>query len=409
LSEERTSSHDFQSMTVTSSTAQASSSSEKLKASQDDYVRQIQQNTVYALFRPFLVIMRISGIFFVQPKALHLHLEKMLKLSPRTLRESAEKDHWKWEWFERCSKVYCITAFLLVWTLGAKFIYSFKFGVEKLAFSQANLGHIVNHSAYAISVVHVVSTHFLFLQACWNEKKMFSLFKNWDRLHFTCPFPAGSCLSFADNFRWRRNILFTLLTCNIILQVSSWIFPLIIPYSGYSDLKYSLLEGFGMDNIPVTILDVVGGMYSALVFIVPSYFFHMIGLALSINFRHLSHDLSLSIQNDGRMASSGKSIEWFRLRHSCLCNLVELADGIFSPWILLNIGCCTVQVLAGIFIIYALSDSFQLLTTLSASFWILIYFLQVILTLYTGAIVHVAVCTLPYPTRTCYTLHRTTL
>jgi 7tm Chemosensory receptor len=178
---------------------------------------------------------------------------------------------------------------------------------------------------------------------------------------------------------------------NIILNILSICGPCVIPVSQYSELKANFLAGFDSNNIAVMVLQLIGGIFASLIFILPNYFFLLIGIVLTIDFRHLSHDLELSIDEEGSWVSN-KSLEWFRIRHSSLCTLLELADGIFSPWILLNIGVGTLQVLASIFVIYARGGSSKTLTILTVSYWMLSYVLQIALALYTGVIVNEAVC-----------------
>ncbi|OQV24977.1 hypothetical protein BV898_01186 [Hypsibius exemplaris] len=149
-----------------------------------------------------------------------------------------------------------------------------------------------------------------------------------------------------------------------------------------------MYQGFSDGDLFVNVVSGLGGLFAALIFTVPSYFFLMNGVALAINFQHLSNDLRMSIRGeDGTLAV--RSLEWFRLRHSQLCTLLEVADGIFAPWICLTLVCSTVQVLAAIFGFYADSDV-QVATAVSGVYWLLSYFFQMAVTLLTGAIVHEA-------------------
>jgi hypothetical protein len=167
----------------------------------------VHRDSLYAAFRPFFVLMRLGGLFFIQPKALHLHLSQMQNTDDLSFHQAetnsndnsvssqklTQKGHSKWELFEQWSRVYCFGVFLMVWIFGAKFLYSFRYAMEGLKFSQANLGLIVTQMDYAIWIVQIIITHFLMLRACWNQNEMFSLFLGWDRLHFSCPLPKGTC------------------------------------------------------------------------------------------------------------------------------------------------------------------------------------------------------------------------
>jgi 7tm Chemosensory receptor len=178
---------------------------------------------------------------------------------------------------------------------------------------------------------------------------------------------------------------------HIILNVWTTNAPLIIPVSEYSELKEALLMGFEYDNIANIVFNFIGEMLISFIFILPNYFFLLVGMVLTIDFRHLSHDLELSIDEKGSWVSD-KSLEWFRIRHSSLCSLLELADRIFSPWILLNIAFSTLQVLASIFAVYARAGSSQTLTLLTGTYWLVLYFLHITITLYTGALLNRVVC-----------------
>jgi hypothetical protein len=197
----------FSSVTISSSNSLEVSVQTSTMESTENQYKIFHRNSLYAAFRPFFVLMRLGGLFFIQPKALHLHLSQMQNTDDLSFHQAETnsndnsvssqkltgKGHSKWELFEQWSRVYCFGVFLMVWIFGAKFLYSFRYAMEGLKFSQANLGLIVTQMDYAIWIVQIIITHFLMLRACWNQNEMFSLFLGWDRLHFSCPLPKGTC------------------------------------------------------------------------------------------------------------------------------------------------------------------------------------------------------------------------
>ena len=149
------------------------------------------------------------------------------------------------------------------------------------------------------------------------------------------------------------------------------------------------MEGFALNDTGIVALNFLGGIYSALLYIVPSYFFALIAIIMTIDFLHLRHDLQRGIGDDGVVCV--KSLEWFRMRHNSLCILVELADDIFAGWIALTLGAGVMQVLAGIFLMVANSRGYTNVAELTQAFWLITYFLQVAIVLYRGAVVNAAV------------------
>ncbi|OQV24976.1 hypothetical protein BV898_01185 [Hypsibius exemplaris] len=214
---------------------------------------QIRRNSLYGLFRPLLILMRLGGMFYIQPKALHLQLNRIKDLSI-TVRPPATAGHQLsssrrcrrgtlWEWFERCSQLYCILVFIIILTYGGKFLYNFQFGVGRLPFSVCNLGVIVGHSAYAIWIVEVMLTQAIMLHACWNKAQMYQLFTGWDHLYFPCPLASGTCPSFAELFRGRRNLLVGLAATNSLTTAIFMTVPLIFRTSAFAELRNVLYQG----------------------------------------------------------------------------------------------------------------------------------------------------------------------
>ncbi|OQV24970.1 hypothetical protein BV898_01179 [Hypsibius exemplaris] len=344
---------------------------------------------LYSMFRPILFLMRIGGLFFLQsPPTQAATNSRHIPQStvPDVEQGKTEcKNHAtnNKDCYEFRSKMYCCAVFLLVWVFAGKFLYSFQFGVKDLSFTTANLGNIVMHSSYALWVIQVMGSHFLILQASWSRGQMMRLFEAWDRFHFVCPFDDPQCdESSAKIFRKTRNVLCTIALVHLIIQISSMVLSLTVPIKEYSELKYFAFEGYPMDNVPVMIISFVGGVFTSFIFILPSYFLLIMALAFTLDFRHLHTDLERSVNDSG--ALTVKSLEWFRKRHSGLCEIVDAADDMICVWISWIIGNCTMMVLVLVFAVYQTFDKLKILTELELIYWLLSCFIQVAMILYAG-------------------------
>ena len=274
----------------------------------------------------------------------------------------------------------------------SKVLYSFIYGVRYLRLSsdpkESTLAVLVTKTSYLMWIAELIMVHVILLRACMPSKGVYKLFTSWQTLRFPCPVP-GCVQRFEPTFLRRRNVLIVLAALHFTIQFCSVVFPL-LPVAAYSQLNGIVMAGFTLTNVPVKILVFCASLYSSVVFVVPSYFFLLIGKAIVIDFRHLQNDLKRCLNcENGRVKV--KTLEWFRLRHNALCMLVETADEIFAPWIFLTLGCAIVQILAGIFSVYATSGTSKELTEMSQIYWILTYFLQMATILYTGASVNSAV------------------
>ncbi|GAU92850.1 hypothetical protein RvY_04877-1 [Ramazzottius varieornatus] len=73
------------------------------------------------------------------------------------------------------------------------------------------------------------------------------------------------------------------------------------------------------------------------------------------------------------------------IRHVSLCELVELAEYVFSPWIFLVLGGSIIQLLISVFVAYSIGLQWTIITSLSQLFWFLTYSVQTLVVLYAGS------------------------
>ncbi|OQV12920.1 hypothetical protein BV898_12841 [Hypsibius exemplaris] len=351
-----------------------------------NYVYDVWSTSLYKLCRPFLILMRLGGLFFIQPSSLAGN--KIHDVTATTLTDSQVGSFQKWEKFERASMWYSfiVLGFGLAWA--GKFIYSMVFGLSGIAFTQSNLSVIVSHCGYLCWVLQINITQMIFLRACLGSRKLPELFMKWETLRYSCAMKECDSPNFGSDFRWRRNLVSFLAILHCVLQWMSADFPIIISGPNYAILRGTLMEGVAWDDAGIIFLNLVSGLLTAFIYVVPAYFFTLIAVTLTIDFHHIQNDMHHCIKEDGVMAV--KSLEWFRIRHNSLCVLVDLADEVFCPWIALTLGCNVVQILCQIFLLAGNATAWTVITDLTQTYWMLTYFLQLLVILYRGALVNEA-------------------
>ncbi|OQV12922.1 hypothetical protein BV898_12843 [Hypsibius exemplaris] len=333
----------------------------KSPISSANYVHDVWFTSLYKLCQPFLILMRIGGLFFIHPHGGPISDRKILEASSATLTSSSKPGPTKWERFERISIVYSFLVLSVGLLFGAKFVYTMVYGLSRLAtpLNRTSLGLIVSHSAYLGWIVQMILGQIIFLRACLRPSSLTEFFLRWESLRYFCADEknCSSSPSFGKDFCWRRNVISFLAVLHCILQWMSVDFPLLLP----------------------------GGILTAFVYVVPGYFFTLIAVTLSRDFLHLQRDFEVSIKDDGVVTI--KSLEWFRQRHNSLCILVDMADEVYSPWIALTLGCNVIQVLSHIFLLAINTGRWSIVTDLTQAYWMLTYFLQMAVILYCGSMV----------------------
>ena len=350
--------------------------------------------SVYQLFRPFLILMRLGGVFFMRrpPEATNL----TPNLSSRDFAQN---------WRGKCSRTYCFVAFLGLCLYGGKFLYSFYYNLAQLKLSHETLGAIVNGLGDGLWFIQVFLTHLILLRACWSASGMTHLFASWERLQYEfdggkghswerlqCKFDGGKGHSFSETFGRRVKTICGIAAVHCALSLIMFLGPVFIVAEEFSELRLSHFAGFSDSaaaNIVEIFLTCTGGAYVVLIFTIPGYFFLLNGEALTVNFDHLTRDLERRLMMDGTWGG-GMSLEWFRVQHSRLCGLLSAADHVFGPWIALTLTCSTIQIFCIIYGMYA-GGATQTVTMLSTGYWLASYFVQMALTLYSGVMVHSAV------------------
>ncbi|OQV16927.1 hypothetical protein BV898_08933 [Hypsibius exemplaris] len=356
-----------------------------------NYIHDVWSTSLYQQCRPFLILLRLGGLFFIHPGSgpITTHNKIHDATSPTRVSNSHKNSPKIWERFERFSIVYSFVVLLICLAFAAKFLYSIIYGISGLPFTQANLSVIVSHFSYMAWITQINISQIIFLRACLSPSRLPELFMKWEYLRYPCPVKECSAPSFGKDFRWRRNVVSFFAVLHCVLQWMSTDFGLIIPSKEYDGLRGALMEGFAWNETAIIVLNFIGGMMTSFVYVVPAYFFTLIAVTLTIDFHHLRHDLHESVKDDGIITI--KSLEWFRIRHNCLCVLVDMADAVFSPWIALTLGCNVLQILSQIFLFAATASHWTVITDLTQLYWMMTFFQQLLIILYRGALVNEAV------------------
>ena len=193
-----------------------------------------QQTTLYGLCRPFLVLMRLGGMFFIQPD-LPEKSSNNNGQSSNSAQSSVTFNYFnekvqQWRTFERSSMIYSFILFAVGLTYCAKYIYTFVVGVSGLSLTKEHLSSIVSHTCYFMWIVQQLTVHAIFIMACWRPSKVTELFRRWEDLRYTCAQPdVCKFPSFGEDFGWRRNVVSFLAVFHCICQWMSIDFALIIP------------------------------------------------------------------------------------------------------------------------------------------------------------------------------------
>ncbi|GAU91616.1 hypothetical protein RvY_03839 [Ramazzottius varieornatus] len=349
----------------------------------------LYHNQGYLLCRPFLWLMRLGGMFFLRTQAIILTQKgqngQQVFVKGRILDETLVA---RWVNVERVSKAWSLLVLLINAVYAGKFLYSVVYGLRQLNFTQKDLGPIGAHCAFAVSIFMVITTQLIFLKNSLGSSGLFEFFCQWRYLHYRCAGNEDSCANFRKSFTFRRNVICVIVGIHLAAHIFSLaVGPAFLTSHGYQQLHSKVTEGFDGNNQALMALNFLGGFFLSFVDVVPPYFFYLIAELLTVDFEHLTHDLGNTVRSTKKHVddNTGRNVEWFRSRHNGLCTLVEMADEIFSPWVLLILACCVLQILCNVYVAYAVSATWTFMTAATAGFWFATFFFQIYIVLRAGS------------------------
>lgn len=360
-------------------------------SAEEEHACALQDNVLYSLCRPFIVLLRLGGMFFIQPGPMK-NFRKVNSVAPsftvtnskNVLREY-NKNTKNYVIFEKLSKIYCLFASLMVVLFCTRFIYSSSYGFRHNMsghVNNQNLFLMIGYISYSLWIFQLMCIHFILLHACWKAEGFFRFFLAWDTLRFRCSDVNCELANFHHTVKSRRNFLTAVAVLHLAVQMYSVWGPLLVLGTEYKILRENFMVGFSVFDPWIMTMSMVGSFYANFIYVVPIYFFMMIASVIMFDFRHLAHEVTKNISDDG----SAKLVEWLRIRHNLLCVLLDMADKVFSPFILLTLTCGVFQVLMGVFVIYAASlVDLDLMFGLSQLFWNSQYVVQIVCVLVVGS------------------------
>ncbi|OQV12921.1 hypothetical protein BV898_12842 [Hypsibius exemplaris] len=96
------------------------------------YVHDVWSTSLYKLCRPFLILMRIGGLFFIHPNGGPDFDVKTHEVSSATFSSSSKPSPTKWERFERGSIIYSFIVLSVGLAFGGKFVFTMVYGISSL-------------------------------------------------------------------------------------------------------------------------------------------------------------------------------------------------------------------------------------------------------------------------------------
>ncbi|OQV16665.1 hypothetical protein BV898_09177 [Hypsibius exemplaris] len=356
----------------------------------------LRRNPLFRVCRPFLVLMRVGGAFYVPVHAIladepNVDDEDQQSLQCSLEKASAQRTRQRWrprskmEKFELASKGYCLFSLFCVLVYTGRFVFGLAYMLPD-QFSTFNSGQdlarLLSKIAIAVWFLNVIVVQLIFLRACWDKSKFYNLFIKWEEWRYISR--NSKCTAFAERFLPRRNVVTALAVILLIPQLLSVWLPVLYNGPGMGSLRSMHFEGFSPDNAAVVAVVVIGHFFASFVYIVPVFLLALIGLAIESEFLRLDLDLFLNLTKEGRMEPG--MIECFRQRHGKLCDFLELADEVFSLFCLITIGAGVFEIFSLVFVVCALRTDGErgVAMTFVQIFWFFLYVLQPWVVLWTG-------------------------
>ncbi|XP_055344491.1 uncharacterized protein LOC129592471 [Paramacrobiotus metropolitanus] len=321
-----------------------------------------KDTNLYKLFRPFLLLFRIGGMFFGDAF-------RTDSTAPRIQRI-----------IEAFFCFYSTVALLLCWFDTSVFVYACYHRWHDLPMTFEDMPTIVEYISRNLWAVQFCVVFLIFYRASLSKHGWSYFIRQWETLSYNCVFP--NCKGherFHREFRKRRNVLLTVALVHLGIQLTS-------TYGSRANLGE---VGDTYVQPEIDIAKRVADFFLSFCFTVPIYFFAMVAFVISLSFRHLKEDLAYVLQS----GTGGKCIEDFRKQHQGLCALVQIADSLFAAFLIIEITLSVLQVLFEVFMLQAELDSGTSVNTgnaLSYVLWCVTYVSQVTIVLSMGASVNEA-------------------
>ena len=149
---------------------------------------------------------------------------------------------------------------------------------------------------------------------------------------------------------------------------------------------------FSIDNIVVKLMIVTAFIFRSFDYVFAATLFLLISDAIVLQFTQFFRSLAVQISKEGIMTNTSM-LEWYRLKHTKLCSLVERVDAIFSPYVLIGLASGMFGLLAQVYVIYDFlkRGDMGVVTVLSYVYFCLLNLAQVLVILWCGSKVNVAV------------------
>ncbi|XP_055337769.1 uncharacterized protein LOC129587852 [Paramacrobiotus metropolitanus] len=364
----------LQTLTRASSTQESAETRSRMKHTME--LLDLNDNVLYQICRPFILVMRIGGIFFLPTKLERVkdcHSNNYIPDEPDDFGAGRRTNRNR---SELLCQIYCCTALCIVVTYGCKFAYNFYAVITPMGdnvMTTTNLATLVLMLSFSNWHINMIFSHFIMLRACWRSSLIYEFFVLWERARYICP--EENCNRFCTRFRSIRNVVVMSALFCVFANMLSVFLPLLIASKDYEAVRQVIYAGFGTDNIPICIFQLIGHFFASFIYILPVFFYVLLCQAVAQDFQHLNRDLSDRIGEDGSFSGN---LEWYRLRHIQLCRLVEHGDNVFSLFTLVSIASSVAQMFMLVFVTfeYGRKGLFSVVSGLTEFFWFLLYLLQ---------------------------------
>ncbi|XP_055337431.1 uncharacterized protein LOC129587627 [Paramacrobiotus metropolitanus] len=315
-----------------------------------DETEYLHHNKLFQLCRPFLHILRLGGLFFINP-GIHTRQPANTSVTPGDITPKSRGYQWRHR-LEQFCRIYSIIIFLVTVAFSIHVICGVIAKFTGVPITYDNLGQLVNAVTFLLWIAQLLIVHVIMLRACWRKAGIVAFFMCWDGMRYRCAFDLCKCNNFAQKFDRKIKTLSVIAVVHLLIVIAGQVEALVIPTRGLRLLLLSAIPEEGVYQTVVMAFDVAASVYLSFVFVVPCYLFLAVSFLIDFDFFHLNYDMKSSVS----AAELPAWIEWFRLRHNSLCVLLEEGDRLFAAFVLTTFTSNILQVLLIIFQLYDLGQ-----------------------------------------------------
>lgn len=363
-------------------------------------VGSIQTLQIRELIAPFLLVLRWGGLYFEFERK-NLGLSKGTPKHREVINYGVRrKRHLYGKLFSQCGGQtfetfsFCLCSITLIISLidESRLIYAFYAQLTNSP-ETPRLAVIVDNLETIKWAFQCLIVHFILMVMCY-QNRFTVLFEAWENIRTRYPDSAAATrhYGFTGRFRRKQRIMVVVSFAVLALNCYSLFGPLFIPAEVYEDFKIYVMEPFRPDNALVKALIVVAMVFRSFDYVFSATLFLLISDAVVLQFTQFYNDLSAQISDEGILQNPAR-LEWHRLKHTRLCALVQRVDSIFSPYVLIGLVSGMFGILTQVFVIYDFSKENKMggITVMSYVYWSLLNLVQVLVILWSGSKVNVAV------------------